>query len=52
MIDQLTSAGVCAAAAQTDTASVLHETIEYIKFLHDQVGVSAIDLAAAAALVL
>jgi hypothetical protein len=25
---------------QTDTASVLHETIEYIKFLHDQVGVS------------
>jgi hypothetical protein len=32
-------------AAQTDTASVLHETIEYIKFLHDQVGVSAIDLA-------
>jgi len=26
---------------QTDTASVLHETIEYIKFLHDQVGVSA-----------
>uniref|UniRef100_A0ACD5ZZD4 Uncharacterized protein n=1 Tax=Avena sativa TaxID=4498 RepID=A0ACD5ZZD4_AVESA len=26
---------------KTDTASVLHETIEYIKFLHDQVGVSA-----------
>lgn len=24
---------------KTDTASVLHETIEYIKFLHDQVGV-------------
>ncbi|CAM0901677.1 unnamed protein product [Alopecurus aequalis] len=23
---------------KTDTASVLHETIEYIKFLHDQVG--------------
>ncbi|KAL6658926.1 hypothetical protein ACP70R_002966 [Stipagrostis hirtigluma subsp. patula] len=23
---------------QTDTASVLHETIEYIKFLHEQVG--------------
>lgn len=29
------------ACVQTDTASVLHETIEYIKFLHDQVGVSA-----------
>jgi hypothetical protein len=28
------------ARVQTDTASVLHETIEYIKFLHDQVGVS------------
>ena len=42
-----------AAAAQTDTASVLHETIEYIKFLHEQVGVSAIDPAAVhAALVL
>jgi hypothetical protein len=26
------------ARVQTDTASVLHETIEYIKFLHDQVG--------------
>uniref|UniRef100_A0A0E0DIS3 BHLH domain-containing protein n=1 Tax=Oryza meridionalis TaxID=40149 RepID=A0A0E0DIS3_9ORYZ len=26
------------ASVQTDTASVLHETIEYIKFLHDQVG--------------
>lgn len=26
--------------SQTDTASVLHETIEYIKFLHDQVRVS------------
>lgn len=25
---------------QTDTASVLHEAIEYIKFLHDQVSVS------------
>ena len=24
---------------QTDTASVLHEAIEYIKFLHDQVNV-------------
>lgn len=24
---------------KTDTASVLHETIEYVKFLHDQVGV-------------
>jgi hypothetical protein len=29
---------------QTDTASVLHETIEYIKFLHDQVGVSVAQL--------
>jgi hypothetical protein len=29
------------ACVQTDTASVLHETIEYIKFLHNQVGVSA-----------
>lgn len=27
-------------AFQTDTASVLHEAIEYIKFLHDQVNVS------------
>ncbi|CAN1855198.1 Transcription factor bHLH112 [Linum perenne] len=26
---------------KTDTASVLHEAIEYIKFLHDQVGVSS-----------
>nr|QCI02846.1 basic helix-loop-helix factor 112 protein [Poa pratensis] len=25
-------------SGKTDTASVLHETIEYIKFLHDQVG--------------
>lgn len=24
---------------QTDTASVLHEAIEYIKFLHEQVNV-------------
>jgi hypothetical protein len=29
---------------------VLHETIEYIKFLHAQVGVSAIDLGLAACL--
>lgn len=26
---------------QTDTASVLHEAIEYIKFLHDQIRVSS-----------
>uniref|UniRef100_A0A804RI96 BHLH domain-containing protein n=1 Tax=Zea mays TaxID=4577 RepID=A0A804RI96_MAIZE len=26
---------------KTDTASVLHETVEYIKFLHDQVGPEA-----------
>ena len=28
---------------QTDTASVLHEAIEYIKFLHDQVSVCFIN---------
>lgn len=28
---------------QTDTASVLSEAIEYIKFLHEQVNVSAIN---------
>lgn len=27
---------------QTDTASVLSEAIEYIKFLHDQINVSPI----------
>jgi len=46
--DRSTSACVLLLHVQTDTASVLHETIEYIKFLHEQVGVSAIDLAAAA----
>ncbi|KAG8066383.1 hypothetical protein GUJ93_ZPchr0004g38391 [Zizania palustris] len=33
---------------KTDTASVLHETIEYIKFLHDQVGVSVFNFASTA----
>jgi hypothetical protein len=28
---------------KTDTASVLHEATEYIKFLHDQVAVSIIE---------
>lgn len=34
----------CFILCQTDTASVLSEAIEYIKFLHEQVSVSPINL--------
>lgn len=34
----------CLIVCQTDTASVLSEAIEYIKFLHEQVNVSTIKL--------
>jgi len=33
---------LCVSVCQTDTASVLSEAIEYIKFLHEQVSVSPI----------
>jgi len=35
---------MCVIVFQTDTASVLSEAIEYIKFLHEQVSVSSINL--------